>query len=79
MKLAAVIPAYNEAPTIRDVVARTLRQVPEVIVIDDGSTDATHAELAGLPVTVITNPVNLGKGRACGAASRSRSPRAPTR
>jgi glycosyltransferase involved in cell wall biosynthesis len=62
MKLVAIIPAYNEAPTIRDVVERTLRQVPEVIVIDDGSTDGTRAELAGLPATVISNPANLGKG-----------------
>jgi glycosyltransferase involved in cell wall biosynthesis len=62
MKLAAVIPAYNEAPTIRDVAERTLRQVADVIVIDDGSTDGTAAALQGLPLTLIANPANLGKG-----------------
>jgi glycosyltransferase involved in cell wall biosynthesis len=62
MKIAVVIPAYNEAATIRDVATRTLLFVPDVIVVDDGSTDATGAELAGLPLTLISNPVNLGKG-----------------
>jgi len=62
MKLAAVIPAYNEAPTIREVATRTLRLVPDVIVVNDGSTDATAAALQGLPITIISNPVNYGKG-----------------
>ena len=62
MKIVAVIPAYNEAATIREVAIRTLRLVPEVIVVNDGSTDATAAALEGLHVTVISNPVNYGKG-----------------
>lgn len=62
MKIVAVIPAYNEAATIRDVAARALAQLPDVIVIDDGSTDGTAAALEGLAVTLISNPANLGKG-----------------
>jgi len=62
MRIVAVIPAYNEAPTIREVATRTLRLVPDVIVVNDGSTDATAAALEGLHVTVISNPVNYGKG-----------------
>ncbi len=61
-KIAVVIPAYNEARTIRDVARRALAQLRDVIVVDDGSTDGTAAALAGLPVTLITNPANLGKG-----------------
>jgi glycosyltransferase involved in cell wall biosynthesis len=59
--LAGVIPAYNEVATIRDVAERTLAQLPEVIVVDDGSTDGTADALAGLPVTLVRNPRNLGK------------------
>lgn len=58
---AVVIPAFNESATIRDVVTRTLRQVERVIVVDDGSNDGTAAALEDLPVTVLRNPVNLGK------------------
>jgi glycosyltransferase involved in cell wall biosynthesis len=61
-KIVALIPAYNEAATIRDVAARTLRVVPHVIVVNDGSTDGTHRELSGLSLTLISNPANLGKG-----------------
>jgi glycosyltransferase involved in cell wall biosynthesis len=56
-----VIPAYNEAPTIRDVAARTIRQCKNVIVVDDGSTDGTAEALADLPVTLLRNPTNCGK------------------
>ena len=62
MKTVAVIPAYNEAATIREVAARTLAVLADVIVVNDGSTDATAAALEGLAVTVISNPTNLGKG-----------------
>ena len=59
--LAVVIPAFNEAPTIRDIATRALRQVERVIVVDDGSDDGTGAAVQGLPVTVLRNPTNLGK------------------
>ena len=62
MRIVAVIPAYNEAATIRDVAIRTLRVVPDVVVVNDGSTDATASELLHLPLTVVSNPANLGKG-----------------
>ena len=62
MKLAAVIPAYNEAATIRDVAARTLSFIRDVIVVDDGSSDGTAAETRDLGVTLVSNPRNLGKG-----------------
>ena len=58
---ALVIPAYNEAATIRDVVIRALAHVEPVIVVDDGSTDGTADVLADLPVTVLRNPRNQGK------------------
>jgi len=56
-----VIPAYNEAATIRDVAMRTRRQNPNVIVVDDGSSDGTVHALAGLDVTILRNEKNRGK------------------
>jgi glycosyltransferase involved in cell wall biosynthesis len=73
MKLSIVIAAYNERVTIRHVVETALG-VPlgdldrEVIVIDDGSTDGTREEVAGLAngctVRVFRNDRNRGKGAA---------------
>jgi|GEM_PF-69316 hypothetical protein len=56
-----VIPAFNEAATIREVAIRTIRQIKNVIVVDDGSTDGTAEALVGLPLTVLRNPTNCGK------------------
>lgn len=58
---AVVIPAYNEAVTIRDVARRALRFAAAVIVVDDGSTDGTAAAVAGLPVTLLRSSRNEGK------------------
>ncbi|MGH7183178.1 MAG: glycosyltransferase family 2 protein [Nitrospiraceae bacterium] len=56
-----VIPAYNEAATIREVASRTIRQIKNVIVVDDGSTDGTAQALLGLPLALLRNPTNCGK------------------
>lgn len=59
--VAAVIPACNEAATIRDVAQRTLAQLALVIVVDDGSDDGTSAALDGVPVILLRNEANCGK------------------
>ncbi len=61
MSAAVVIPAYNEATTIRDVAQRALAQVALVIVVDDGSSDGTSQSLAGLGVVLLRNEANQGK------------------
>jgi glycosyltransferase involved in cell wall biosynthesis len=61
MQIAIVIPAYNEAATLRDVATRALAQCSHVVVIDDGSTDGTALSVAGLPVELIRHPANQGK------------------
>ena len=60
------IPAYNEAATIRTVVERVRQNLPDcdLVVINDGSTDATAAVLDDAHVTVIGHLCNLGYGRA---------------
>jgi glycosyltransferase involved in cell wall biosynthesis len=58
-----LIPAYNEAGTIREIVEAVLAHVDRVLVVSDGSTDGTVARLAGLPVEVLEHPENRGKGQ----------------
>ena len=67
----AIIPAYQAAATIAEVVSdlksawqAALGELPRVVVVNDGSTDATtqRAQLAG--AEVIEHPSNRGKGAA---------------
>jgi glycosyl transferase family 2 len=64
--IAVVIPAYNEAPTVSAVVAGIPAELAglatEVIVVVDGSTDATAAVAASAGALVCHIPVNRGQG-----------------
>jgi glycosyltransferase involved in cell wall biosynthesis len=60
--VVAVIPMYDEQATIRAVVDATCCQVDAVVVVDDGSGDASLARLADAPVHVIRHEANRGKG-----------------
>ena len=69
MKLSILIPVYNERDTIRAVLERVeaVPQEKEIIVVDDGSTDGTRAELESLRdkrFHLIFHPENHGKGAA---------------
>lgn len=67
-----VIPAHNEAHTVRDVAMRARQQCPHVIVVDDGSTDGTAGVFAGLDVVLLINEKNLGKaGSLCRGFERA--------
>lgn len=59
-----LIPAYQAADSIGDVVTRTHPFSDRVIVIDDGSTDATGEKARQAGAEVLRHPSNLGKGRA---------------
>ena len=63
-RVAVVVPAYNEAATIGDLATRILASWRTLIVVDDGSTDATGSCLSGLDVVLIRHDLNLGKGAA---------------
>jgi glycosyltransferase involved in cell wall biosynthesis len=69
-KVAAVIPAYQEEKHIAEVVRRTREQLERVLVVDDGSTDATAAEARSAGAEVIVQPQNRGKGEAIRAGLR---------
>jgi glycosyltransferase involved in cell wall biosynthesis len=62
----AVVPAYNEAATVGDVVRRIHADAPEwdVVVVDDGSTDATADVAKAAGARVVRLPFNLGIGGA---------------
>lgn len=58
-----LIPAHDEAPRIAPVIAGALHAAP-VVVVDDGSTDATGEVAAAAGATVLTQRPNQGKGAA---------------
>jgi glycosyltransferase involved in cell wall biosynthesis len=71
MKISVVIPVYNEAATVAELISRVQAvEIPkEIIVVDDGSTDSTREALAGLAerhdnLRVFLQPKNRGKGAA---------------
>jgi glycosyltransferase involved in cell wall biosynthesis len=64
MKVVAIIPAYNEEKTIREVVTKVKNYVDEVIVIDDGSTDRTYQEAQESGAMVLSHLINRGQGAA---------------
>ena len=64
----AIIPAYQARETVRAVVEGVRRHVPEVVVVDDGSTDATGEEAVSAGAEVIRLAANSGKGAAIRAA-----------
>lgn len=66
-----IIPTYNNAGTLKDVLSRTLAQGLPIVVVDDGCTDGTREILSGFKdVTVIAHPKNQGKGAALKTAFR---------
>ena len=63
--ICVVIPTYNNEKTIGQVVADTLCQCDDVIVVNDGSTDCTADILQNIDgITVVSYPRNKGKGYA---------------
>ncbi len=75
MKLSIIIPVYNEEMTIGELIDRVVKVdlgdvEKEIIVADDGSSDASAEVIRGRHevrpnlIHICTNPINLGKGAA---------------
>lgn len=63
--ICAVIPTYNNAATVVQVVRQTLEECADVIVVCDGCTDATDRLVGDIGgITVVSYPRNRGKGHA---------------
>jgi glycosyltransferase involved in cell wall biosynthesis len=71
--VSIVIPAFNEAAAIGDVVRELAAAAPwkEILVIDDGSTDDTAAQAAAAGARVVRQPYNKGNGAAVKAGIRA--------
>jgi glycosyltransferase involved in cell wall biosynthesis len=67
-RLLVVVPAYNEAANVGDVVTRLVEVGLDCAVVDDGSADATAAVARAAGAVVLRLPINLGVGGAlrCG-------------
>lgn len=64
MRILIAVPVFNEQQYVEDVLARIRRLADDVLVVDDGSTDATPDILTATPgITVIRHAVNRGYGR----------------
>ena len=71
MRVAAIVPAYNEEQTIGTVVEALLQcqLIDELIVVSDGSDDHTVDVASKYPVKVIELKENVGKGGAMKAGA----------
>jgi glycosyltransferase involved in cell wall biosynthesis len=63
-RCAVVLPCFNEGATIAGLVTEVRQYVPQVIVVDDGSTDRTAAGARAAEAMVISHAENRGKGAA---------------
>lgn len=64
MKIVALIPAYNAGSSVAETVRGTRAHLPDVVVVDDGSSDRTGEEARAAGAVVLRHKVNQGKGAA---------------
>jgi glycosyltransferase involved in cell wall biosynthesis len=63
-RVMVLIPAYNAAKSVADVVVASKAVLPDVVVVNDGSRDDTAAVARAAGAEVIDHPQNRGKGGA---------------
>lgn len=69
MRILTAIPIYNEAKYIEPVLSEVRRYSEEILVVNDGSTDATPQLIAAQPnLHIITHRKNMGYGAALRSA-----------
>src|SRR5438552_2406510 len=59
-----VIPAYNEAASVGEVVRQVRKLFPQVVVVDDGSADQTSEAAQAAGAVVVRHLINRGQGAA---------------
>ena len=74
MELSIVIPVFNEADNLAEVIGKVRSlQLPdaEIIVVDDGSTDGSDEIAIGAGANVVRHPYNIGNGAAVKSGMRA--------
>lgn len=59
-----VMPVYNEAAVVASVVDATRRTFPNIVCVDDGSSDGSAGQIRTTGAHLVQHPVNLGQGAA---------------
>ncbi|MCK0111832.1 glycosyltransferase family 2 protein [Ornithinimicrobium sp. F0845] len=59
-----VIPLFNEASVLREVITEARKTFPHVVCVDDASTDGSGVAAREVGAAVVTHPFNLGQGAA---------------
>lgn len=62
--VAFVVPVYNEASVIGDVIASIKKVTPHVVCVNDGSRDSSAAEILKAGAYLVDHPINMGQGAA---------------
>lgn len=65
-----IIPVFNEATVVGEVVTAVLRTFPHVVCVDDGSADGSAAAVAATGAHLVRHPINLGQGAALATGLR---------
>jgi len=75
MNYSLIIPARNEAESLRHLLPEVIAMLPgrEIIIVDDGSDDATRDVCAQFPVRLISHPHPKGNGAAVKTGARAAS------
>jgi glycosyltransferase involved in cell wall biosynthesis len=59
-----IVPVYNEAQVIEDVVRQARQTFPNIVCVDDGSADNSAERIRAAGAHLVRHPVNLGQGAA---------------
>jgi glycosyltransferase involved in cell wall biosynthesis len=59
-----IVPIYNEGPIVGEVIQAALRVFPNIVCVDDGSTDNSAQAVHEAGATLVQHPINLGQGAA---------------
>jgi len=75
VETSVIIPAYNEAKNIKDVLSNINSLYPsfEIVVVDDGSSDGTYQVAEDCGAVVVRHPYNIGNGAAVKTGIRKAS------